>query len=38
MKRFFEHYEADIMLDDETVFDHEAVVAAVRRKLQEISA
>lgn len=36
LKRFFEHYTADIMLNDETVFDHDMVVEAVRRRLQEL--
>jgi len=33
IKRFREHYTPDIMLDDETVFDHERVVEAVRERL-----
>jgi len=37
LKRFFEQYQADIMLHDDTLFDHDAVVAAVRNALAEIT-
>ena len=34
LERFLSEYDADIMLDDETVFDHDAVVAAIRMKME----
>lgn len=37
LKRFFEHYRADIMLNDSTVFDHDLVIAAVRDRLGKIT-
>lgn len=37
LKRFFEHYQADIMLHDDTVFDHNTVVSGVRNALLEIT-
>ncbi len=33
LERFFREYKVDIVLNDETVFDHEAVILAVREKL-----
>ena len=33
LKRFFAHYDASIMLNDETVFDHDQVIAALRAML-----
>ncbi len=35
LERFLSEYDADIMLDDETVFDHDAVVAAIRMKMEK---
>lgn len=33
LERFFKYNKADILLDDETVFDHDKVVSAIRQKL-----
>lgn len=38
LERFFREYKADIVLNDETVFDHEAVILAVREKLASMMA
>lgn len=35
LKRFFEHYNADIMLKDATIFDHDGVIASIRRKITQ---
>lgn len=37
LKRFFEQYTPDIMLNDSTVFDHGSVIAAVRDRLHKIT-
>lgn len=36
LARFLKEYDADIMLDDETVFDHDAVVGAIRERLEKM--
>jgi predicted kinase len=36
IKRFREHYTPDIMLNDETVFDHDSVIEMLREKLAEL--
>ena len=35
LERFLTEYDADSMLDDDTVFDHDAVVAAIRMKMKK---
>lgn len=37
LKRFFEHYTADIMLTDKTVFDHDSVIVALKEKMRSIT-
>ena len=36
LQRFFDHYDADIMLNDDSVFDHERVVGAVQHRLRQL--
>jgi hypothetical protein len=36
IKRFREHYTPDIMLNDDTIFDHDSVITALREKLADL--
>jgi predicted kinase len=38
IKRFREQYTPDILLNDDTVFDHDSVIEALRGKLSEVGA
>ncbi len=38
LKRFFSEYDADIMLDDDSVFDHDKVASELRVKLEAMRA
>lgn len=37
LARFLKEYDADIMLNDETVFDHDRVVDAIRQRLEQMN-
>lgn len=38
LKRFYNHYKADILLNDDTVFDHDSVVAAIYERVEQLRA